>query len=341
MLTEVPKTLGRKHTSPEKQRRRRTFAYLWLLLGMMTLLVTASFAWFSISPTPRVSDMAVFVSAPAGLQLSTTLETPDELWGQTIYFPELISEGTPLKPVTWSDRDQCFKSVRYGTDGRQTSQWKVLSDAKNANQIGNDQYYVYASFYAKTDTACGVSLADAVERNGGLYGSGTYVIGEPLWNEFTQSHENMGKGAQLAVRIGLRITPVNPNTGAALGDSEFFVYEPNADTHLDQSLQFLDTSSIDGTDTLVARDHLIQQSTSVWKEADPPQKDVTVKQLGEFTNNVELFAIQPGEYTRIDLYIWMEGQDLDCFGLPDTAHLLANIQFNTDYTAQSGLEEID
>lgn len=304
------------------------------------MLVSSSFAWFSISTTPRVSDMAVYINSPTGLELATGYDVPDEQWGQNISFPDLINEVSPLKPVTWSDQQQCFKAIRYGTDGRQTTNWKVLSDAENANRNDNNQYYVYGSFYARTGSACTVSLADAQELNGGENGAGTYVIGEPLWNEFIHAHEDMGKGAQLAVRIGLRVTGIDPNTGAAAGPSEFYIYEPNADTHLDGSVQFLDTSSTDGTETLVSRERLLQQSSSIWTEAKPAQKDLTIKELGKFTGESKLFAIEAGEIKRIDLYIWIEGQDVDCFGLPEDARLFANIQFKTDPNAQSGLEVI-
>ena len=136
------------------------------------------------------------------------------------------------------------------------------------------------------------------------------------------------------------VTQVDPNTGKGIGASAFYVYEPNADTHVDRTVQFLDTSSIDGTGPLVSRNRLLVQSTSSWVEATPVQKDVTIKKLGQFTENSELFTLEVGEIVHIRMYIWVEGQDLDCYGLPEDASLFANIQFKTDYTAQSGLEEI-
>ena len=324
----------------EKQMRRRTFAYLWLFLGMMAMLVSSSFAWFTISGTPRVSDMAVYANAPAGLELATDYAAPDDLWGQNISFPELISDVSPLRPVTWSDKEQCFKAIRYGLDGRQTNRWRTLTDQDNANKTGDNQYYVFGDFYARTDTACKVSLADAIELNNGVNGAGTYVIGAPVWNPAKGAHENTGYGAEYAVRIGFMVTQVDPDTGVGIGESEFYIYEPNADTHVDRTVQYLDTSSIDGTETLVSRNRLLVQSTSSWLETTPVQKDATIKKLGQFTTNAELFTLEVGEIAHIRMYIWVEGQDLDCYGLPEDASLFANIQFKTDYTAQSGLEEI-
>ena len=323
-----------------KGQRLQTFAYLWLLLGMLSMMVVSSFAWFSISPTPRVNDMVLYVNAPVGLQIATEYSAPDELWGQSINFTELVSEGSPLKPVTWSEQDQCFKAIRYGRDGRQSNRLKALSDEENANRIGDDQYYTKGVFYARTDAKCMISLAEAVELSNGQHGAGTYVIGTPVWNARLEAHEDAGDGAQYAVRIGFLVSKIDPDTGETAGETEFFVYEPNADRHLSGSTQVMDTRSCDGTETLVSRERLIVQSTSTWAEADPVERDSTVKTLGTFLTDAELFELDEGEVVQIVMYIWVEGQDVDCYGLPEDASLFANVQFKANYDTQSGMEEI-
>ena len=318
----------------------RTIAYLWLFLGMLAMLVVSSFAWFSISTSPRVNDMGLFIHSPVGLQLATDYSAPDELWGQNINFPDLVSNASPLKPVTWSEEDQCFKAIRYGGDGRQSNRLKKLNDQDNANRAGDDQYYTMGVFYARTDSKCTVSLADAVEMSEGQHGAGTYVIGTPVWNAGLEAHEDAGRGAQYAVRIGFQIARIDPNTGLTVGEPVFVIYEPNADSHLDQTVRVLDTPSSDGTETLVSRERLVVQSTSSWSEAEPAQRDVTVKTLGTFLTDTDLFVIDEGEIVRIAMYIWVEGQDADCYGLPENASLFANIQFKADYDTQSGIEDI-
>ena len=332
--------MRQKWSIPEKGQWKRTIAYLWLLLGMLALLTVSSFAWFSISASPRVNDMGLFVNSPTGLELAVDYSVSDELWGQSISFPELVTDSSPLKPVTWSEQDQCFKAIRYGGDGRQSNRMKTLNDAENANQIGDNQYYSMGVFYARTDSKCSVSLADAVELNNGQHGAGTYVIGTPVWNPELGVHEDDGSGAQYAVRIGFLVTKIDKNTGEAVGDSVFSIYEPNADRHLSQTVRVMDTPSPDGAETLVSRERLLVQSTSSWAEAEPVQRDVTVKTLGTFLTDTDLFELEQGEVARIVMYIWIEGQDVDCYGLPEEASLFANIQFKADYATQSGMEDI-
>ena len=94
---------------------------------------------------------------------------------------------------------------------------------------------------------------------------------------------------------------------------------------------------MDGAATLVPQDRLIVQSSSSWEDASPASRDVTIKTLGEFTQNTVLFTLGAEDMARIDMYIWIEGQDHDCFGLPESTALFANIQFAADYSAQSGM----
>jgi hypothetical protein len=282
--------------------------------------------------------MEIHVNAPAGIELA--LHSEDENWVHSIAFSDLVTAETPLKPVTWSDAEQRFKAARYGRDGRLLSSWRNLTDEENANGTGSNQYYVFGTFYARTDSSCVVSLADAMELNDGLNGAGTYVIGKPVWDASTGAHLDAGQGSEYAVRIGFRVTMISPDGAQATDASTFYIYEPNADIHLDGTEQFIDTASIDGTATLVDRSKLLQQSASTWSEANPIQRDVTVKTLGKFVESPKLFELDAGQMCRIDLYIWVEGQDVDCFGLPEDTELVANIQFKIDYSQQSGLVEI-
>ena len=186
-----------------------------------------------------------------------------------------------------------------------------------------------------------MSLGDAVEVNDGRGAAGTYVIGMPLWNQTELRHDDGGLGAETAIRIGLRITKVNPVSGDAIVDSVFYIYEPNYDSHIGSDrTDDIPTPSIDGGATLIDDAHLIRQTTSSWSEADPVESGVTVKTLGRFSSETELFSLELGEIAAIDLYVWLEGQDADCTNLIDDARIIANMHFSADYTSHGGLVNI-
>lgn len=319
-------------------KKRYIMLYLYMLVILFTLLTTASYTWFSLSRTPRVSDLYMYVNSPTGLELALT---PDaEEWDLQLDFLDMVDVTAPLRPVTWSDAEQRFYAAAYGLDGRLTGQWEPLTDQRNANKQNMDGYYIKASFYARSGQGVDVSLSHAMEVEEGVEGAGTYVIGYPDWNAEEIVHSNGGRGAQNAMRLGFRITPVD-KTGRETGrPSQFIIYEPNSLGHPDNSLGYVPTPSIDGTQTLVPEDRLILQTDSFWTEADPVQRGVVLYHMGEFKQEPRLFHLDAGETVRIDLYIWLEGQDVDCTNEIHKAQILANVQFNASGEGHSGLVPI-
>ncbi len=330
---------SQKH-APKK--RWHIIFYFYLVLILLSLLVVASYTWFSISQTPRVSDLNLYVNAPTGLQLSGDILAKDEDWVLQLDFQDLVPETAPLRPVTWSDAQQKFFRPMHGMDGRLMpyGNWPALTDEEHASTKDSLGFYIKATFYARTDYNATVSLSPAVEVDEGIEGSGTYVIGTPVWDDQNILHNNGGQGAECAIRIGFKLTPVDKE-GNPLAASDFYIYEPNSDLHIEQGPGYTATPSIDGTPNLTMDSHLILQTASTWTEAYPVERDVVIHEMGEFTTPTELFTLDSGEYMMIDLYIWLEGQDVDCISQIDEAQILASIQFAAEPDEQSGMVPIE
>lgn len=339
-------------------RKRYIVVYLYLVLVLMILLTVASYTWFSLSQTPRVSDLYMFVNADAGLELSLT---PDaEEWELQLDFRDMVDVTTPLRPVTWSDRDQRFYAANYGADGRMTGRWEPLNDDRHANKDNLDGYYIKATFYARSGQPVTVSLTPAVEVDDGIQGSGTYLIGYPQWDSEAIVHNDGGQGAQSAMRLGFRITPVDTAGQPTGEESVFYIYEPNIDQHaadltgadlvyyeneyLLEGVQppfgYVPTPSIDGTGALVDESRLILQTSSSWTEADPVERGVVIRELGEFVTDPYLFTLEGDDMVRIDLYVWLEGQDADCTNVISQAQIMASVQFSGDAGEHSGMQPI-
>lgn len=324
------------------RRATRIFIYIYMLLVLLSLLVVASYTWFSLSRTPRVSDMYMFINSMSGLEISTDPQA--EEWQLQLDFRDMVDVTTPLRPVTWSERDQRFYAASYGMDGRLNNYetWQPLTDERNANQPArNDGYYIKATFYVRSGQNETVFLSPAVEVDEGIDGSGTFLIGTPVWDAQQILHNNGGQGAECAVRIGIRVTPLDL-AGQPNGEpSRFYIYEPNSDIHIDGSTGYVPTPSIHQDETLVPRDRLILQTASTWTDAYPVQRDVVIRDLGEFQTETELFSLKAGGMVKIDLYVWLEGQDIDCTNQITEAQILASIQFSSVVDEQSGLQPIE
>ena len=70
------------------------------------------------------------------------------------------------------------------------------------------------------------------------------------------------------------------------------------------------------------------------------QRTVVVYKMGEFITPTELFSISHNGMVRIDLYIWLEGQDVDCTNvLSNRSRIFASVQLKGD-PSHGGMEEI-
>ena len=339
--------MEQKLSKKEKNRKKRNIAKsFYLVLILLILLVTASYTWFSLTMTPRVSDMAITVGAAYGLELAYDYKSEDEAWTQHLNLAEVIPEIAPLKPVTWVNDKQQFYAADIGLDGRIAGITKALSDEENANKNNTNGYYLKTTFYARTGEPVTVSLTPAVVGEDGTEGAGTYVIGTPVWDGQSVVHNDGGNGAEYAIRIGIRITKLDQEGHEIANTKQFYIYEPNCNGHMDSGSDVTETSvtetySIDGTSPLIPADQLIRQTVSSWSEAYPVQKDVVIKQMGEFITDTELFDLDADEYAKIDLYIWLEGQDIDCNNqIGQEAMIMANIQFSANAGSASGLVPI-
>ncbi len=320
-------------------RKTMIFIYFYIILLLLLLFTAATYTWFSLSKTPRVSNIAMYVTARSGMELA--LEPDSEEWGNQLSYLDMVGDTAPLRPITWSEKDQIFYAAVYNADGRLTGNWQPLSDAVNANRNNYEGYYCLGTFYARTSESVQVSLTSAVDIEEGITGSGTYLIGSPIWNSETVSHHNAGQGAENAVRIGIKITDLDEKNQPIEDNSIFYIYEPNCDTHINGTTGYVNTPSIDGTATLVPTDRLITQTHTSWTETDPVEKGEQIYTFGEFTSKPNLFRLKAGSKLRIQIYIWLEGQDMDCTNAIKEAQILANIQFLAQGDSQSGMTPIE
>ena len=330
-----------EHYAREQDKRRRTLTIMLslLLLILLPLCIVATYTWFSISRTPKVSDMEMTINSNVGLQIAWSADAPEEEWQQRLVYTDAVSTDTLLTPVTWSDAESSFYTTTFGMDGRVKDIGVRLNDAMDSN--GRDGHYVKFTLYGRTEEHVDVSLAPAVEMADGTAGAGTYLIGTPLWQPEEVAHADGGHGAQYAIRVGLRYTKIGAD-GSESPVNEFIIYEPNADGHVDGSVGYYNTPSMDGTEDLVPESRLLRQSSSTWEESYPVERDVVIRDLGEFQRDPALFELRPEERVKIEVYIWLEGMDVDCVNaIGQGARIFANLQFLADPHNHSGLVPIE
>lgn len=315
----------------------RIIIYYVMIMVLLSLLVVATYTWISINQSLRVNDLSLYVNSQSGLEIA---QSPTGEWGAQLRFDHLVNETAPLRPVTWSEAQQRFYAANYGLDGRLTAFWQPLSDDYNSNRNDAYGYYSKGVFYMRTDVDMDVSFAPAIATEDGA--SGTFVVGKPIWDSEKIQHFNGGYGAENAIRLGLRFIPVNPDGSEAEGQVRFIIIEPNANTHVDGTAGYSATPSIDGTEHLLQQERIIRQDAATWTEASPVLRDHVVWTMGEFTTSAELFRMKQNDMLRVEVYIWLEGQDVDCNNrIGNAAEILANIQFAGEAGQSPGLTPIE
>lgn len=300
-------------------RKSRYFLfYTYLLVVLMSLFTVTSYTWFAISRTPKVSSMNMYITSQSGLELSPTpgaevWRTYLDIWEtkELSEFRDVDQTERPfLRQITWSDEQQQFFAPIYGYDGRLINfineypdeyayfiSWYPLEDHSHANKTTvMESYYMKATFYARSGQTTNVSLSGPAQRDSeGTWGSGSYVVGYPA---------NTGKGPEVAVRLGFRMTYVDQAGNELSERGPMYIYEPNSDRHADGSEGYIPTYTIDNEESqlpLVDQKRMITQKFSM-----------SEKSPGELVDNPTLFTISPGEIVKIEMYIWLEGQDVDC-----------------------------
>lgn len=325
-----------KNARAKKKKHLALYAYMVLILLILTTVTT--YAWLALTSTPRVSNLSIYINTFPGMEIAVDPEKGE--WSQRISYEEMFGEEYELRPATWSEEHQAFFGASYSITGKlQKDKWTPLTDEVNANNTTANNYYCIGSFYARTGSDTQISLAPALAINDGLAASGTYLIGEPLWNQDKILHENNGKGAENAIRIGIRVNRLNSDY-TPTGETEFFIYEPNANAHSDGSVGYVSTPSIDGEDTLINSENIISQGASSWTENDPVERDVLVHYMGAFDGSSDLFKMKADEVVQIEIIIWLEGQDVDCTNAIADASIIANLQFHATVIGGGGMVPI-
>ncbi len=296
-----------------------------MIVVAAVLLTASTYAWMTIASQLMVTDLSLTVVSSNGLEIALDDEGAPGEWSSSLDLSTLMEAGVALTPATYSALEDAFQEPEYGTDGRIATMVALLPTYLQDILFGEDSSMaeedtlatvgvLAIDVWVRTSSEdCSVQLSAPTQVEEGLLGSGTYVVGTPVWNAQTVSHDDGGTGAQNAIRIGFRPYDENGET------EQIVIYEPNTDGTT--------TLSVDDTgEGLVAEEYLVTQAPSTWAEQDPVLNGSVDYTLGELEADVELFALATGEAKKVTIYIWLEGQDADCTNTISNAELLMNLQ---------------
>ncbi len=327
--------------------RRFRLLYLFILFLFTSIMFsTSTYAWFTSNRVVTINTINVHVAASGGIEISTdgtnwkSVIIPDDITSvhNTTYPTSVNQIPYNMEPVSTGkdiDASTGFLKMFYGlTDSNSTGEY-VLTSSRIIETEGNGQTsdgkFIAFDLFFKVSSDTTLYLTNNSKVN--------------------YSNEN-GKGIANATRIAFVNEGTIP-TGSALGDIQrlrgatpatTYIWEPNYDVHTASAVaNARDVYGITTTETggaLISYDGVINEITKDdnitlrnANSASHPSLFKTVNvdysTVRNFANNREVFTLRSG-ITKMRIYMWIEGQDVDCENNASIGNLTLALQFSTN-----------
>lgn len=297
------------------KKRRILLALIMLIISGISL-TTATYAWFTANSNVKVEEMNVKATASGGIQISADAKT----WSDQVSITDLKAAGGNILPESTTDVKSLMPLTTVGTNGTTGAFDFYLgtlddagslvkltkeTEATSTNMLAFDLYFYSATaqtvFFDKT-TSVGAdsSNLEYAMRLGFLYQG----------NDATATQE----------------------TAKALknGDADDqTIWEPYADKHTKFAIAQL--GAADGTPqtTLGGKgetpSHVSTTNGTYFGSVTTVQTNDGV----QYPTSEQVSWTFPAGINKMRVYVWIEGQDVDC---EDTASLGTGLKINLGFT---------
>jgi predicted ribosomally synthesized peptide with SipW-like signal peptide len=316
-----------------------------ILLLIAILLIASTYAWFTANKTVTISTLNVNVQSANGLQISCDGQSwkavldnndiaPNTGRVETNYSSNTNQIPTELNPVSTIAAanangklnmylgtvigDADTTSPTYGQD--------VLTTALETEAKGTSGNFVAFDIFLKVDRDTDIKLTSASD---------------------VTSADATDRGLKNASRVAFVVAADADvkAAGAALSDiqavkpSVVYIWEPNSNVHTDAAVShgisnygFTSStlnnstvlSSYKGVKGVGTKVILNSSDTNVFGEVTPAYQTLENNAV-----DTDVFSLKQG-ITKVRVYLWVEGQDIDCENTASGAGLNFDIQLEAD-----------
>lgn len=325
----------------KKENKRKSNLKLLLLLLLLTtvLLVSSTYAWFTANKTVAVTSLDVTVEAKNGLQISadginwkTILQLEDLQNATTTYstatnqIPEVLEPVSTGKTVTSGKLDMFYGETDTNDEGDY-----ILTSTKQTDAHGSSGRYIAFDIFLKTTNAI---------ANLNLTSNSKVVFDAPD-DDSTATSVGLENAARVAFLIegnvadGATNTEIQALSGATAATT--YIWEPNYDVHTAAgvsnaySVYGITTSQTGGS--VLAYNGVISEFTStnnvLLSSTDANYFAPVTPTYTTPANNASdtaIFGLSAG-ITKVRVYMWVEGQDVDCENNASGSNITYTIEF--------------
>ena len=328
-----------------RRNKRRLLLLLISLLFTMVLFGSSTYAWFTANQTVQVSRLTVNVAAQNGIQISadgtnwkSIVQTTDITGAQAGAYEDAVNQiPATLEPVSTVGNidENGMMEMYYGTVGTNAGGEYILTATKSTETNGTTGKFIAFDLFFKVDAATDIFLTT---------NSGVRSIGDS------------DKGIKNASRIGFVVLG-NTASGSSVSDiqglnngtaSHKYIWEPNYDVHTAAAVSHArDTYGVTTTQTggsllaysgvkapIASTDNVLVRQAHATDYSETYEDffdDVTItySTIAGFSEQQQIFSLQTG-VTKVRIYMWIEGQDVDCENAASGGDIAYDLQITTD-----------
>ena len=335
-----------KEVKTSHRRRRRLLLLIIAMLFTMVLFSSSTYAWFTANQTVTVSTLTVNVAAQNGIQISTDgtnwksiIQTAD-ITGvhATTYTSSVNQVPATLEPVsTVGNIDASGKmEMYYGTVGSNTTTGQyILTAVKDTEQEGTTGKFIAFDLFFKVDAATDIYLTT---------------------NSGVRTTDDTDKGIKNASRIAFVVLG-NTASGSSIEtiqglnngtSSQKYIWEPNYDVHTAAAVSHAhDTYGVTTTETGAeqipyagVKAPITTENNVILRQSTPTAYSTTYgtyfanvtpsySTVAGFSEQVQIFSLSAG-VTKVRVYMWIEGQDVDCENAASGGTITYDLQITTE-----------
>lgn len=321
-----------------KKRSKKLRLMLLLLFLTAISLSTAAYSWFSTNRTVYISELNIKVQAQGGIEISADAKKWETIINQEniIAAKETYANSLNLLPMTMEPVSTGKEvidgklQIYYGYTENYNNDYILL--ANKIEEIENEDESKFMAFdiFLKSDNDTNLYLAN---------GSGA------MYEGITPGIENSVRFAFLVQGTIEDKTDFSSAQNLNLAtESTTYIWEPNYDTHSENGIKNAsqvyginvgrvnaEQIKYDGLINKIEKKDKVFVSQANAKKYPKLFKNVEVDYLtkNKFEENLQIFSLKAG-ITKVRIYIWIEGQDVDCENKSAIGNIIFNFQFTTN-----------
>lgn len=311
---------------------------IFILIILIILLLASTYAWFTSSKNVRVDTLNVKVATDGNLEISvdainwkTEINSEELLKGIHSTYPNAVNQipkdgiyPTSTAGVVNSGKlDMFFGQVQSGNQ----ADTYILTTTKEKEIHGETGKFITFDIFLKSTQPATIYL------------NSTSSI---------TSKDNINTSNSTGIENAARIAILNQGTASSSsaaqnlrGATNALIIEPNYDVHTNAGIQNAENIygysglratgnsalSYYGVKTAIATGVPLNSKSSEYFSIVNPDIKLEKSFFGGETKR-QLFKINEG-ITKIRVYLWVEGQDVDCEDMASGANLNFNLQFTS------------